>query len=461
MKTGFAKIDITPPNGTLMGGQLIAPESSGVESRLFATAMCIDDGDRKTVIVSCDVLMLPNSFVNQVMEEISSGDIAEVLICTTHTHSGPLTVEVFGEKANVSYMKELKRCIIEAIQTASADCTESELSYVHGELEGYAFNRRFIMNDGTVETHPLRKNPHIVKPEGPDSKDIKLICAKDPKGKILGGALVFACHATVMERNNTLISTDFPGKTVQFLENSTGGTFLYLQGACGNIGSVNPLDSSMIGVGKDWAEIMGKAIGSKAGELLKAASIESGEKVNVLTRTIKLPRREIAPELLRWAQKHRNKATFTPELSDYGYELYGEIASGKLALEDYFRTDCWADFYANEIKTLAKDYQSQPELPFTIKIITIGNTAIVSLPCELFIEWQNKIVASSPFENTCVVELSNGWNGYIPTKEAFLRPGGYETKNVTSTMLIPEAGDIMFAAIMDMLKILNKKRRKN
>lgn len=90
-------------------------------------------------------------------------------------------------------------------------------------------------------------------------------------------------------------------------------------------------------------------------------------------------------------------------------------------------------------------------MPFTIKVITADNWAIVSLPCELFIEWSNLICEKSPFEFTTVVELANGFNGYIPTREAFRRKGGYETKEVSSTMLIPEAGDLMAGAVLEML----------
>ena len=77
---------------------------------------------------------------------------------------------------------------------------------------------------------------------------------------------------------------------------------------------------------------------------------------------------------------------------------------------------------------------------------------MVALPCELFVEWSLAIYDQSPFENTFVVELANGWSGYIPTMKAFERSGGYETKEVTSTMLIPEAGDMILQAVLEMLE---------
>ena len=60
MKIGFAKIDITPPVGSALCGQLVPVRAEGVESRLYATAMCVDDGSQNTVFVSCDTLVITN-----------------------------------------------------------------------------------------------------------------------------------------------------------------------------------------------------------------------------------------------------------------------------------------------------------------------------------------------------------------------------------------------------------------
>ena len=127
-----------------------------------------------------------------------------------------------------------------------------------------------------------------------------------------------------------------------------------------------------------------------------------------------------------------------------------------MSLVQVFETPFWANMYANEIKTLDKLRSEEPNMPLTLKVIAQDNWAMVALPAEIFVEWGELIRERSPFEHTCVVELANGWNGYIPTKEAFLRKGGYETKEVTSTMLVPEAGDIVVEAVLKMLDTAKK-----
>ena len=77
---------------------------------------------------------------------------------------------------------------------------------------------------------------------------------------------------------------------------------------------------------------------------------------------------------------------------------------------------------------------------------------MVSVPCELFVEWAEEIEAKSHFPVTTVVTLANGYHGYIPTTVAFERKGGYETKELTSTKLDPGAGDIVVASAASLLK---------
>ena len=52
---------------------------------------------------------------------------------------------------------------------------------------------------------------------------------------------------------------------------------------------------------------------------------------------------------------------------------------------------------------------------------------IWSAPLELFCEIAMAVREASPFTNTFFYGYTNGWMGYLPTKEAF-SSGGYETR---------------------------------
>jgi len=457
MQIGFAQVDITPPLGTPMCGQPFEYRAKDVESRLYARAMCLDDGQTTVLVASCDVILIPNGLAADICcdtMEATGVPAANTIVCATHTHSGPSTVQVLGAEFDATYLEVLRRKIVKALTLAHGNRVEGVLRVSGGELEGYAFNRRFLMSDGAIETHPLKLDPHIVQPEGPDSTALRTFHATDMRGEPLGAAVSFGCHATVMHRSNELISADFPGKVSEAVGRSLGRdtVSLFLQGACGNICQVNPMDSSHTEVGAEWAERMGRAIGERAVEIVRQHSVDASGPLRVVTETVEIPRRAIPPALAAWADRHDPTGAEPPVLSDYGAEVYGHVEPPVMALEQIFKTPFWADFYASEIGKLIAMREEQPKLPLTIKVVAQDNWAMVSLPCEPFVEWSQAICEASPFDPTCVVELANGWNGYIPTKRAFERSGGYETKEVTSTMLVPEAGDLVLDAVIKMLE---------
>ena len=456
MKIGLARTDITPPLGTLLCGQLTPLPAAGVESPLHATAMCLDDGRTRVLLCGCDILAVTNELAAEISADVerASGVPAEnVILATTHTHSGPNTIYVFGTDADRAYLGQMKRGIVEAMTQAAANTVPGKLQVAGGDCEGYAFNRRFVMSDGTIQTHPLKLDPHIVEPEGPDSTHLDVLHAADEGGRPLGGAVGFGCHATVMPRDNDHVSPDFAGCVSAELARRLGDSakVLFLQGAQGNVCQVNPMDDSRTEVGLPWAQEMGRAISGRAVELIDRGAAPAAGPLRTATRTLSIPRRRIPAELVAWASRHQPAEAEPPVLSNYGVERFGRIAPPLVSLQVLFESRFWADFYANEILTLVRARAAQPSLEFTARVVAQDNWALVPLPCELFAEWADAIRQTSPFDHTIVVSLANGWNGYVPTETAFQRKGGYETKEVTSTLLDPCAGRMILAAVQDLL----------
>jgi neutral ceramidase len=63
------------------------------------------------------------------------------------------------------------------------------------------------------------------------------------------------------------------------------------------------------------------------------------------------------------------------------------------------------------------------------------------------------VKTGSPFPDTFIATLANGWHGYAPTLEAFNR-GGYEPRFAYPSRLAPEAGDRMTDAALELLQRL-------
>ena len=90
-------------------------------------------------------------------------------------------------------------------------------------------------------------------------------------------------------------------------------------------------------------------------------------------------------------------------------------------------------------------------LPLEVQVFQISDqTAVVTLPGEMFVEHGMTIKNFSPFENTIIVELANKIINYVPTKKAYLQ-GGYE---VVNSRVAPGGGELLVEAAIDMLKSL-------
>lgn len=457
MKLGFASIDITPPPGVFLCGQLEPVRAQGVESPLSATAFCLDDGAATVLICSCDLVAVSNAMAADIREEAAGAlgvPAGQIVIGATHTHSGPNTIDLFGNDAQSDYLQGLRRKVVQVLGEAFANRRDGTLESVAGDMDGFAFNRRFLMSDGTIQTHPLKGDPHLVEPEGPDSTRLDVLCARDCGGTVMGMVVVFGCHATVMERGNALISADYPGKVRARITATLGDGMpvLFLQGASGNICQVNPRDAARREVGVAWARVMGNAIGAQALALLDGSPVRGTGGLRVATATLAIPRRETTPALAAWAGRHQGETVPAPGLSDYGVEPFGRLPASRISLDTLFKTAYWARLHANEITALERARAGEPAVAFAVSVIAMDTWALVALPCELFVEWAEEIRRHSPFAQTLVVELANGWNGYVPTPKAFARAGGYETKNLSSSLLAPEAGALICRAVRTLLE---------
>jgi len=78
------------------------------------------------------------------------------------------------------------------------------------------------------------------------------------------------------------------------------------------------------------------------------------------------------------------------------------------------------------------------------------DTAIVTLPHEIFVELGMAIKSGSPFRTTMVISLANDLDFYIPTRRAF-EEGHYEP---TACPLEPGCGEDLVHAALGLLREL-------
>ena len=92
-KAGAARHCITPPVGVSLYGYFHDRIGTYVKDDLFCHAMVIEGDGGKIVLISLDLGCIPQPQVLQakkLIEEKTSISGSNVLICATHTHTGPV-----------------------------------------------------------------------------------------------------------------------------------------------------------------------------------------------------------------------------------------------------------------------------------------------------------------------------------------------------------------------------------
>jgi hypothetical protein len=115
----------------------------------------------------------------------------------------------------------------------------------------------------------------------------------------------------------------------------------------------------------------------------------------------------------------------------------------------------WSDrklIYANETLDLA---EYPPTVEIKLQAIRIGELGVVTTPCETFVETGLAIKEESPLKPTFTIELANGYNGYLPTRQQHAL-GGYETWRAKSSYLAIDAESKIRFALLEMLEEVAK-----
>ncbi|MCM8821802.1 MAG: neutral/alkaline non-lysosomal ceramidase N-terminal domain-containing protein [Candidatus Omnitrophica bacterium] len=112
MKIGYHKVDITPRTNTELCGYgfYLNRKSTGIHDNLFAKAVYIgaDSLKNEILFISCDLIGINREIIVRIREKIEKETKIRpqnIIISSTHTHSGPATLFLEGlGKMNKKYL---------------------------------------------------------------------------------------------------------------------------------------------------------------------------------------------------------------------------------------------------------------------------------------------------------------------------------------------------------------------
>lgn len=422
IRTGFARLCITPPLGAPISGYYQARFTKGVLDDLYVRAVAFDDGCSKAVVIAADIIMLSQAQCDAYREKIAAYcglPMDAIFVNCSHTHTGPMigpdfASDICGLPAYEEYLQLQMR---DAAAYALADLKESEFYVAEGKAEKISFVRRFRMKDGSVQTNPGVNNPNIDHALGTPNETVKLlkICRKGADDIFV---VNFGVHPDTI--GGEYISADYPGFVCSTIESAVPNTrCIFLQAPQGDVNHINPhptkgdctdLEDTFDGCPRGYGHAihMGRVIAGAVLQICgKAEKLEAGS-IQFGTRTVTVPSNQDNGRL--------------------------EEAKRIVALHESGRDDL-LPYEAMELTTVVAEatrivsLENGPEsFSFTLSAICIGNLAFAGIPGEPFTEIANRIYASSPFQATFLCCLTNGGDSYFPTSKAY-DEGGYEARS--------------------------------
>lgn len=441
MNAAFGKFDYTPPPGRRLGRlgvNIFIAER--VHSPLEARMALFDDGQRRAAIVALDQGFISAAVTARLRAALQAGAAvppAQCLVAATHTHNAPALMPWREDDAGYALADALAERLAELGRQLAAQLAPVDLRLSETTAPGWAVNRRSIYRgtDGRewVATHGDRTAPAFVRSEGPDETAVRALWAVRPDGTPAGGLVNFWCHPTTLY-NEPVWSADFPSVVRARLDQEVGGTFVYLTGPCGDL---SPARNRL-----EFCEPMGTALAEALLATRATARTLAATPVRAASERLTLAQRMVTAAQVCLARDHLagRRPAGSPPLIEALYGWPFHFANGSAMVDDWL---------AHEVVGMWEWQKraAEPVLRETVEVqaLAVGELTLAAVPGELFSALGRDILADAPGGMRWVVELANGFYGYLPMPAAFAR-GGYECCLGYQSRLEPAAGEKIAAA---------------
>ncbi len=444
VRAGAAVVDITPREyyPISMLGSFADRKAESAHDPLKVRAIVLDDGRTRIAIAICDNCIIPRELQDRAKElaaQRTQIPIERMLIAATHTHSAPAVVTLSDIPVDVPYTKFLVAQIAETIAQAASRLQPVQVGQAAVAVPDEVFNRRWLMKDGAIAPNPFgvvdkaRMNPpggspDLIRPAGPTDPDVAVFSIQTADGKPLALLANYSLHY-VGGVPGGQVSADYFGEFSRQIQQRLApdgqpGQFVGMlsNGASGDVNNINFRHPRERAEPFERIRVVAGRVADAAEQAYQQIEHERGVTLAMAEREIALAvRRPNAEELAR-----ARKIVAQPD------------DSGLPRL---------ARYYAQSSIRLS-------EYPDTVKVklqaLRIGSLGIVTIPCEVFAEIGLEIKRRSPLKPAFLIELANGYNGYLPTPEQHAL-GGYETWRATSSYLEVEASRTITDTLLEML----------
>ena len=496
---GWAETDITPNGKVSLIGQFAERISEYVEKPLTATAMAVECGGEQAIFCSVDLAtvswVLYESVIERISEISKNIDPDKVIINAIHTHTGPgytgwienaaskytnsssgparnmlekylpagkkyvESAKIGGNKGILSD-EQVSGFLIERISKAVVDAWNNRQPSGFSNAFGRAavgMCRRAVYSDGSAQMWGDTNRAVFEAVEGGSDTGIELMYVFNSDKKLTGIVANLACPAQCVQ-HRLFISPDFWGEAKKLIREHFGKD-IFLLTLCGAAGDQCPVDLVR------WVEPESDVHDPNIERLhpLKRKADPSMFDLSGMKKAGKRIANEIIEVYNEGLDEMQTEVLFEHRVCKMQLPLRrATLADEKLAIKDirdYFaRKDGDVDF--NDVAKLQvhlgilkrmKLQEVMNTVEITSHIIRLGSVAISTNPFELFLDYGNKIKARSHAEQTFLIQLANGAEGYLPTEKA--EKGGHYSAFISSGLVGHEGGNLL---VDETLKNINE-----
>ena len=375
MRAGMGSACITPRLGVELAGYgyYLERKCDAVRDPLYLRAVLIEEGARRQLIVSCDLLGLSQELADRIIREAAALGIPRdgVMIVSVHTHTGPAVQYHLGcGEVDGAYVASLAERIRPALEAAVSDLDGvTRLAFTRRALPGdYLYNR--------------------ADPAGPVDREARgfVLERREKPPILLAGS---ACHGVFLGRRSC-VSADFSGELHRRC-GEAGIRSIYLNGLCGDIDPWRPSPERM----REFGGLLFEAL--REGERELPMTLRGG-RLPFRLRLERLTREEIAGMARRAAEQAGGP----------------EQPAAQAAL-------AW------EREMLSRADEQADEEPGDAAFCVLGGIPILALPFEGFTGMGMIFRRQTGLADAMVLGCAEELRGYLPTAEEFER-GSYAAR---------------------------------
>lgn len=403
IRCGFYERCVTPPIGSEIPGYWCRRPSTGILDELYVKAFVTDDGKTQTALIVADAVELLTKHGEAILkrvEEMTGIPADRVSVSGNHSHYGVPCGDPPGTGAleDEPFMDVFCRVAADCVFLALQRLQESQMTFGTGCVEGIAYCRDHLLENGLVCTNAGSKMP-VVRTYSDTDPELGVLFVKNSEGKPLGALVCYSLHQDCI--GGSQFSGDFSSELSRQLKAKYGADFvcIYTAGAAGDINHVD----RMGGMKRPYTE-RGQILAAEAIRVIEEASSPvTGDKVDGKRVILRCRNRRATAE-----EKARAIDVVVNGKKDPA-QMLGTTMSKLLLI------------YEEDL-----DARGQVEEDLPVQISMVGDTFIVAMPGEPYHVFGRAIKHGCPTGKCIISTLSHGMYGYMPTPDllgTYIYPG--------------------------------------